>query len=259
MMPILVVINIALMLLAWGVVTFNRRAGLVDVIWSLSIALNVLIGAVVLDMAPGPVRLFLSSASGLWFLRLSWHLFRRYMAEDNEDTRYANMRRAMGKYQHLGFLLFFLFQAGLVLLFSYPMLKLLSIPAAQWQDSTGMWICIGGMVMLLAFIGETLADQQLYRFKQRPENRGKTMDQGLWKYSRHPNYFFEWLHWFAYPIIGIATGSYLLWIYPVLMWLFLYYITGIPFSEQQALKNRGDNYRMYQQKTSMFIPWPPKK
>ena len=73
------------------------------------------------------------------------------------------------------------------------------------------------------------------------------------------NYFFEWLHWFAYPILGLAAGLYVLWIYPVLMWLFLYYITGIPFSEQQALRHRGQNYRDYQQRTSMFIPWQPKE
>ncbi len=85
------------------------------------------------------------------------------------------------------------------------------------------------------------------------------MDQGLWKYSRHPNYFFEWLHWFAYPVLGLAAGAYGLWIYPLLMWLFLYYITGIPFSEQQALAHRGDNYKDYQRRTSMFIPWPPKQ
>ena len=90
-------------------------------------------------------------------------------------------------------------------------------------------------------------------------HHGKTMDQGLWKYSRHPNYFFEWIHWFAYPILGLAAGLYSLWIYPVLMWLFLYYITGIPFSEQQALKNRGQNYLDYQNRTSMFIPWKPKQ
>jgi len=85
------------------------------------------------------------------------------------------------------------------------------------------------------------------------------MDQGLWRYSRHPNYFFEWLHWFAYPIIGLAAGQYVLWIYPLLMWLFLYYVTGIPFSEKQAIKSRGQNYLDYQQKTSMFIPRKPKK
>lgn len=73
-----------------------------------------------------------------------------------------------------------------------------------------------------------------------------------------PKLLFEWLHWFAYPIVGLAADEYLLWIYPVLMWLFLYYVTGIPFSEKQAIKSRGQNYLDYQHRTSMFIPRRPK-
>ena len=152
-----------------------------------------------------------------------------------------------------------MFQAGLAILFSIPMWSLLNVPSMSWSMDTNDYLIIAGLIMFVAFVGETVADQQLYRFKQNPKNHGKTMDQGLWKYSRHPNYFFEWLHWFAYPIIGVAAGLLSLWIYPILMWLFLYYITGIPFSEQQALKNRGQNYLDYQKRTSMFIPWKPKQ
>ena len=245
----LLVLNVFIMFCSWLLVTYNQRAGLVDVAWSFSIALNVIIAAWVMETAPLLVRVFLGVFSGIWFLRLTWHLLRRY----------ANMRRAMGSYQHLGFLAFFMFQAGLVVLFSYPMLELLSIPVQQWNDWTPYAVLIAGLIMLSALIGESTADQQLYRFKLDPQNQGKTMDQGLWKYSRHPNYFFEWLHWFAYPVLGLAAGCYELWIYPLLMWLFLYYITGIPFSEQQALAHRGDNYKDYQRRTSMFIPWPPKQ
>ena len=127
--------NIFIMLCSWILVTYNKRAGLVDVSWSFSIALNVIVAAWAMTDAPVLVRLFIGLASSIWFLRLSWHLLRRYTKETVEDTRYANMRRAMGKYQHLGFLLFFIFQAGLVLLFSYPMLELLSIPAQQWNKN----------------------------------------------------------------------------------------------------------------------------
>ena len=255
----LLVLNIFIMFCSWLMVTYNRRAGLVDVAWSFSIALNVMIAAWVMGTAPLMVRMFLGIASGIWFLRLTWHLLRRYVNETHEDTRYANMRRAMGGYQHLGFLAFFMFQAGLVALFSYPMLKLLSIPTQQWNDWTPYTVLVAAIIMALALIGESTADQQLYRFKLNPQNKGKTLNRGLWKYSRHPNYFFEWLHWFAYPILGLAAGLYSLWIYPLLMWLFLYYITGIPFSEQQALAHRGDNYKDYQRRTPMFIPWPPKE
>ncbi|MBE9401861.1 MAG: DUF1295 domain-containing protein [Acinetobacter sp.] len=252
-------LDVVIMAVCWLIVTYNQRAGLVDVAWSFCIALNVMIAAFWLDTAPISVRIFIGCASSIWFLRLTWHLLRRYWHESEEDRRYANMRRAMGQFKHLGFLAFFMFQAGLAILFSYPMLSLLSTTVIQWSEWTHWALIAAAIMMLLAFIGESTADQQLYRFKQKPEHHGKTMDQGLWKYSRHPNYFFEWLHWFAYPILGLAAGQYLLWIYPLLMWAFLYYITGIPFSEQQALRHRGQNYRDYQQRTSMFIPWQPKE
>lgn len=254
-----VMLNVVIMAMCWLIVTYNQRAGLVDVAWSFCIALNVMIAAFWLDTAPISVRIFIGCASSIWFLRLTWHLLRRYWHESEEDRRYANMRRAMGQFKHLGFLAFFMFQAGLAILFSYPMLSLLSTTVIQWSEWTHWALIAAAIMMLLAFIGESTADQQLYRFKQKPEHHGKTMDQGLWKYSRHPNYFFEWLHWFAYPILGLAAGQYLLWVYPLLMWAFLYYITGIPFSEQQALRHRGQNYRDYQQRTSMFIPWQPKE
>ena len=252
-------LDVVIMAVCWLIVTYNQRAGLVDVAWSFCIALNVMIAAFWLDTAPLSVRIFIGCASSIWFLRLTWHLLRRYWHESEEDRRYANMRRAMGQFKHLGFLAFFMFQAGLAILFSYPMLSLLSTTVIQWSEWTHWALIAAAIMMLLAFIGESTADQQLYRFKQKPEHHGKTMDQGLWKYSRHPNYFFEWLHWFAYPILGLAAGQYLLWVYPLLMWAFLYYITGIPFSEQQALRHRGQNYRDYQQRTSMFIPWQPKE
>lgn len=252
-------LDVVIMALCWLIVTYNQRAGLVDVAWSFCIALNVMIAAFWLDTAPISVRIFIGCASSIWFLRLTWHLLRRYWHESEEDRRYANMRRAMGQFKHLGFLAFFMFQAGLAILFSYPMLSLLSTTVIQWSEWTHWALIAAAIMMLLAFIGESTADQQLYRFKQKPEHHGKTMDQGLWKYSRHPNYFFEWLHWFAYPILGLAAGQYLLWVYPLLMWAFLYYITGIPFSEQQALRHRGQNYRDYQQRTSMFIAWQPKE
>ncbi|MCU4581144.1 DUF1295 domain-containing protein [Acinetobacter gyllenbergii] len=254
----LFVLDVVVMTVCWLWAIYNRRAGIVDVAWSFCIFLNIVITAWCVDVAPENVTWFIGILSSVWFLRLSVHLFRRYMAEHEEDRRYANMRLAMGKYQHLGFFAFFMFQAGLAILFSIPMWSLLNVPNTVWNNQSNDLLIVAGVIMVIAFMGEVIADQQLYRFKQNPQNHGKTMDQGLWKYSRHPNYFFEWIHWFAYPVIGLAAGLYSLWIYPVLMWFFLYYITGIPFSEQQALKNRGQNYLDYQKRTSIFIPWKPK-
>ncbi len=255
----LIVLDVGVMFLAWLMCCINKRAGLVDVAWAVLIGVNTVLAAMFMTQAPMMLRVFLGLAVGLWFGRLGWHLLRRYWSEQEEDRRYAAMRAAMGRYQHLGFLAFFMFQAGLVLLFAAPMLLLLSQPAVAWSVQLPILLFIAALVMSVAFVGESLADHQLYVFKQNTHNRGKTMDLGLWRYSRHPNYFFEWLHWFAYPILGLGVGLYGLWIYPVLMFLFLYYITGIPFSEKQALRNRGKNYLDYQQRTSIFIPWKPKQ
>lgn len=259
MLSTLLWIDLTIMLLAWSICTHNKRAGLVDIAWSTCIAINILICVFFFEQAPLELRLFIGVLSTAWFLRLSWHLWRRYANETEEDRRYANMRRALGRFQHVGFLLFFIFQAGLAILFSYPMFKLLSLSHTDWPADISAYLWIAGLVMLCALLGESIADQQLYRFKQDPKHHGKTMDQGLWRYSRHPNYFFEWLHWFAYPILGLAIGAYGLWLYPILMFVFLYYITGIPFSEQQAVLNRGQNYIDYQKRTSIFIPWKPKQ
>jgi steroid 5-alpha reductase family enzyme len=93
-----------------------------------------------------------------------------------------------------------------------------------------------------------------------PANRGKTCQEGLWRYSRHPNYFFEWLHWFAYVSWAAGSGlEWLAWMGPVIMLWFLVKVTGIPASEAQSLKSRGEEYREYQRRTSAFIPWFRKK
>jgi steroid 5-alpha reductase family enzyme len=251
-------IDITVMLCCWLYCQQQRRAGLVDAAWSFCIALTCLVAALVYHHAPISVRLLIGIGSTLWFARLTWHLSRRYFHETSEDERYASMRAAMGKFQRSGFLVFFLFQAGLAFLFSLPMLLILSADSSMWSDGVALAVIVSAVIMLCALVGESIADQQLYQFKQNTSNQGKTLDTGLWRYSRHPNYFFEWLHWFAYPLVGWWAGLTVLWFYPLLMFLFLYFFTGIPFSEQQALRHRGDNYRRYQQCTSMFFPWKPK-
>ncbi len=119
---------------------------------------------------------------------------------------------------------------------------------------------IGGVVLwLLALTGESLADAQLAAFKRDPTSKGRVCDVGLWHYSRHPNYFFEWLIWVAYFLF--ALGSPYGWVAvigPASMLYLLLRVTGIPLTEQQSLRSKGDAYRRYQQTTSAFIPWFPK-
>jgi len=113
---------------------------------------------------------------------------------------------------------------------------------------------------LLAMSGEWLADYQLARFRRNPANAGKVCRDGLWKRSRHPNYFFEWMHWFAYAFLAVGAPGFWLTIDGIAaMYVFLTRLTGIPHVEREALAKRGEAYREYQQSTPMLIPWPKKR
>jgi len=108
-----------------------------------------------------------------------------------------------------------------------------------------------------AFLGESAADRQLQRWRAEPTNRGRTCRIGLWRFSRHPNYLFEWLHWFTYPLLGLGLpqGG-LLWLAPAGMFLLIRFVSGVPPTEAQALRSRGDDYRDYQRSTHPFLPLP---
>jgi len=147
-------------------------------------------------------------------------------------------------------------QAFWAVLFAIPFL----VVVGNESPGLSLWDWLGALVVLLAMTGETVADAQLARFRADPANKGRTCRSGLWRYSRHPNYFFEWLHWFGY--IFLAIGSSYWWVAiwgPVLMILFLLFVTGIPHTEKQAIVSRGEDYVRYQKETSMFIPWLPRK
>ena len=108
----------------------------------------------------------------------------------------------------------------------------------------------------MAIGGESVADAQLHRFRSQPSNAGRTCSQGLWNYSRHPNYFFEWLHWFSYVAWALPYDwGWLSLMAPVVMFYLLFSVTGIPYAEKRALLNRGDEYRTYQKRTHAFFPF----
>ena len=231
----------------------KKNAGIVDVIWAFGVMLASIYFAI-RGSGTIEIRTLLAILSGLWFFRLGMHIFLRMLCE-KEDGRYAHVRNLYGEKTNYFHALFFAFQAGLIVLFSLPMWFI-----AHHHEPSIIAMILAIILMAIAFIGEHQADHQLHLFRSDPDNKGKTCRQGLWKYSRHPNYFFEWIHWFAYPILATGMNNgYYLWLAPIAMFLFLWYITGIPFTEKQALKSRGDDYRHYQQTTSAFFPWPPKE
>jgi cyclopropane-fatty-acyl-phospholipid synthase len=240
------------MLLAWLWQQDHKNAGIVDVIWAFGLMLAGPWYAFT-GHAPLFLKIALAALTFTWFARLGSYLTLRVFRTD-EDSRYRSMRLAMQPYASVGFLVFFLIQAGFIWLFSLPFWAV-----AQNQQPDLYWVIAAMLLASISFRGESRADQQLAEFKRKPENHGLSCREGLWKYSRHPNYFFEWLHWFAYPMMGWGGEyQYYLCLAPLVMFCFLSFLTGIPFAEQQALLHRGEDYRRYQLTTNRFFPWWPK-
>ncbi|MGH8214379.1 MAG: DUF1295 domain-containing protein [Rhodanobacteraceae bacterium] len=239
-----------MMALGWHWQRRHTNTGIVDVLWAAGLGGGAVLLALVGEGAVAP-RLVLAALGGLWGLRLAAHLWARVRGEP-EDGRYRELRAHWHGDQRKLFA-FFQFQALLIVLFALPFLAV----AGNRAVSPG-WLVAGAAIWLGSVAGEAIADRQLARFRADPTHRGRTCRTGLWRYSRHPNYFFEWLHWFAY--VALAAGSpiwWLAWSGPLVMYVFLRYISGIPYTEAQALRTRGDDYREYQRNTPMLFPWFP--
>jgi steroid 5-alpha reductase family enzyme len=243
----------ALMALLWGVQRARGNAGIVDVAWSLATGI---LGAWFAYVAGGldARRAIVAGMVLIWGVRLGAHLWHRVSSE-REDGRYRQMREEWGASFQPKMFLFFQVQALWAMMFALPMFA-----AARNEAPLGWFDLLGVLFWIVALSGESIADRQLARFRSDPANRGRVCRDGLWRYSRHPNYFFEWLHWWAY--VWLAIGSPLWWL-PIagvaVMYLFLTRVTGIPPTEAQALRSRGDAYREYQRSTNAFFPWPVKR
>lgn len=239
--------------LVWAICVRIGNYGFLDAIWSLSVAflapLYALIGA------GNPARKLAFTAVGMaWSLRLGLYiLLRVWRHHPQEDKRYRTLREQWPG--PLRFLLFFELQALIAVLFSLPFL----LAAINPQPELGALELAGLALALCATAGEALADWQAQRFKRDPGHRALVVNVGLWRYSRHPNYFFESLVWWGFCIAALSSPhGWITLACPVLMLFFLLRVTGIPLTEKHSLESRGDAYREYQRTTSRFIPWFPK-
>ncbi len=234
-----------------------RDAGVVDPGWAAGLGVcAVLYGA--LGTGWPPRRAAVAAMGLVWSVRLAAHLARR-MRGRPEEGRYRALRaewEAAGHDVPRRFLAFFLAQGVLDVVLALPMLLACLNPEPRFSA----WEAAGAALWLASVVGESAADAQLERFKADPANRGRTCDVGLWRYSRHPNYFFEWLVWVAWAVFALGSpGGAFAVLGPALMLFFLLRVTGIPATEEQAVRTRGEAYRRYQRTTSAFVPWFPKQ
>ena len=229
--------------------------GIVDVAWSLGFAP---LAAFYGHFGGGAFsrRLLITTMAGLWSLRLGGYLARRVLGHlKTEDGRYRQLRLDWAANLNVKMFQFFQFQAVLLVALSIPFLLAARNPAPSLHPLE----ITAALLWLVALFGETLADAQLAAFKRAPANRGRVCDSGLWRWSRHPNYFFEWLIWVAFALFALASPWGWIALYcPALMLFFLLKVTGVKYTEDQLLRSKGESYRRYQERTSTFVPWPPK-
>jgi len=230
-----------------------RDAGIVDLGWAGVLGLLAVVYGALGSGWPAR-RLLVATMGGVWGFRLALHLFLRLRGKP-EEGRYVQLRKEWGEAGAnvpLKFLGFFLFQGVLDVFLALPFLLAAVNPAPGLSP-----LEVAGVALwLVSVTGESVADAQLARFKSDPASRGKTCRAGLWGVSRHPNYFFEWLVWCAYALVALASPwGFLALTCPALMLFFLLRVTGIPATEAQSLRTKGDDYREYQRTTSPFVPW----
>ncbi|MBI3289165.1 MAG: DUF1295 domain-containing protein [Elusimicrobia bacterium] len=235
----------------WAFQARSRDASHVDVGWALGLGFMSVLAAVSLPGDAGR-RALAAAMTCLWSLRLAGHLYVDRVRGKPEDGRYAALRARWGKAANRNFFFFFQAQALLDVLLSLPF-----VAVSSRSGALGGLDAAGAAIFLVSVAAEAAADRQLARFRRDPQSRGKTCRAGLWAWSRHPNYFFEWTHWLSYAVM--APGDWRAWIAPPAMLFFLLKVTGIPATEAQALKSRGEDYRRYQRETSMFFPWFPRR
>jgi steroid 5-alpha reductase family enzyme len=247
----------ALMAIAWMVQQRTGNSGWVDTIWTFSLGLVGAGGALwpIGGAAPDARQWLVAALVAIWSLRLGLHIAAR-SAGIPDDPRYAAFAGEWGVDSPRRMFIFLQNQG----LGSIPLAFAIFVAARFPSDVLRSQDYFGALILLSGILGEALADAQLKKFRTNSANKGLVCDVGLWRWSRHPNYFFEWFGWLAYPVIGVSTDYPWGWatlLAPVFMYWILVHVTGIPPLEAQMLRSRGERYRDYQSRTSMFFPLPP--
>ncbi|MFN3868197.1 MAG: DUF1295 domain-containing protein [Hyphomicrobiaceae bacterium] len=244
------------MMAAWAIQQRSGSSGWVDAIWSLAVGAGGLAAVALAPAAADPGRRWLAGALiVLWSLRLGIYIASRTHGA-GDDPRYAAMTKEWGAAAPRNMFVFLQYQAIAALVLVVAVLLAASNPAPFPRISDAI-----AVVLLLGSIaGATIADAQLARFRRDTSDRKAICEVGLWRYSRHPNYFFEWLGWCAWPLLAIDLDGANPWgwlalLAPLMMYWLLVYASGIPPLEEHMLRTRGDAFRAYQRRVNAFFPW----
>ncbi len=238
---------------AWLLQLRTRNAGLVDPIWAFTLGFIAVVYAAA-GSAPDATRLAVGLMGAAWGLRLGAHLWRRNAGKP-EDFRYAQYRAQWGAQADRNLFWFFQFQNVFTLMLSASAF----MPAVFREGNPPVAnFALAALLLAVAVAGEGIADRQMERFRADPANKGRVCRDGLWRYSRHPNYFFECVHWLAYvPLAAGAPWGWAALAAPLVMATLLTKLSGVPLLEEDLVKRKPE-YADYIRTTNALIPWPPK-
>lgn len=243
-----------LMVSTWVLSLFLKNTSIVDIIWGFGFVL-VNWFTFILTGADSIRSWVLAVLVTIWGLRLAVYILLRN-AGKGEDFRYAAWRKEHGKnWWWYSFFQTFMLQGTLMWVVSLP---LMATHFFQDGPATGLLSILGIVLWVIGFFFEVMGDLQLARFKKNPENKGKLLTTGVWRYTRHPNYFGDAAQWWAFFLFALAGGALWTVISPILMTFLLVRVSGVALLEK-SLRKQKPGYEEYVRKTSAFIPWFPKK
>ncbi|WP_042367598.1 DUF1295 domain-containing protein [Bacteroides neonati] len=248
-------IILALFTLLWLLSVQLKNVSIVDLFWGVGfVVVNTFYVWMSGDLTPRKILMLVLVT--IWGMRLSIYLTWRNKGK-GEDFRYKEFRRKYGteRYWWISFFQTFLLQGVLTMLISLP---LLGVSMGNQSDALAVLDYLGILVWLVGFTFEAGGDYQLSRFKNNPQNKGKVLSYGFWKYTRHPNYFGDSAVWWAYGIFSIAAGNYWQVLGSVIMTLLIIKVSGVALLEK-TLNHTKPQYNEYVRKTNSFFPWFPKK
>ncbi len=244
------------MILVWIWAYRIQNAGVVDIFWAFNFTIIAIMLYFLADGYPARKEV-VCLLCGLWSLRLGIYLLIRVGSHlEHEEGRYAQLRKEWGPKPDRTFFIFFQAQAMSNIFLATPFF----IIALNKSQPLSLPEMIGAGMWFVCIIFEGLSDYQLQNFRKNPANKGKVCQDGLWNYSRHPNYFFQFMIWVSIFIFACSSPyGWISIVCPATIFYLLWKVTGIPMTEEQSLRSRGDLFREYQRTTSVFIPWFKKK